>query len=197
MPDFFSLKQKLSQRFMRQLREEIDRHAPLSGQMKTYVMPEGDSFSFQTVDGEIEKQEFKAMFQRIEVPADLPPEDMRVKLREKFGEMTEKVAHRLEAALFDKVREATDKTGLAFNARGKPFHPSMMLDMLEKMDVDFDRLGNPLLPTMVVHPDMMRAIAPRIAEWESDPELQKRRSAVIAKKREEWLDREAHRKLVG
>jgi len=197
LPDFFSLKRELSKRFRRQLRSEIDAHAPVWSQIRAYVMVEGDTFSFQTVDGDVQKQKFKMMTHRIEVPADLPPEQMQLKMQEKFREMTEAMGRKFETSLFESIREVTDRTGLALDARGKPFHPSMLWDMVEKMPIDFDKEGNPMLPCMVVHPDMFKAIEPKIPEWESDPELRRRRSEVLARKKEEWLDREARRKLVG
>ena len=63
--------------------------------------------------------------------------------------------------------------------------------------IDFDEKGNPILPTIVLHPDMMKRIEGKLAEWESDPELQARRKNILAKKKEEWRDRESNRKLVG
>lgn len=139
LPDFFSAKKELTKRFTRHLRTQIDASAPIWSQIKAYVMAEGDTFSYQTVDGEIQRQKFEAVAHRIEVRADLPPEQMKTELKEKFQEMTEKVGRHFETSLFDTVRKVTDKTGLGFDAGGKPFHPSMLWDMVEKMEVDFDK----------------------------------------------------------
>jgi len=197
LPDFFSAKKQLTRKLMRELRTQIDASAPIFSQIRAYVMAEGDTFSYQTFDGNIEKQKFKAWTQRMEVQADLPPQQLQAEMEKKFREITEAAGRHFETSLFDTVREATEKTGMGFDAGGKPFHPSMPWDMLERMDVDFDTNGEPVMPTLVVHPDMFKAIEKKIPEWESDPELQKRRNGVLAKKKGEWLDREARRKLVG
>src|SRR5258708_28502679 len=150
LPDFFSAKQILTRKLMKELRAGIDANAPMFSQIRAYVMAEGDTFSYQTFDGDIGRQKFKALTHRIEVKGDLAPEQLQAEMEKKFREMTEAVGRQFETSLFDTVREATEKTGLGFDAGGKPFHPSMLWDMLEKMDVDFDKKGQPILPTLVV-----------------------------------------------
>ena len=73
----------------------------------------------------------------------------------------------------------------------------MMWDMLEKIHIDFDKNGQPRMPNMVIHPDTLERIRPKLAEWEADPAIKKRRIEILAKKKEEWRDRESNRKLVG
>jgi hypothetical protein len=42
----------------------------------------------------------------------------------------------------------------------------MIWDMMEKADLDFDeKTEQPKFPTIYMHPDMMKAIAPKLPEW--------------------------------
>ena len=83
-----------------------------------------------------------------------------------------------------------------FDAGGKPFHPEMLLEAIERMPIEFDDKGNPKLPTITMNPAQMERIKDKLTEWESDSVLRDRYEAIMRKKREEWLDRESNRKLV-
>ena len=83
-----------------------------------------------------------------------------------------------------------------FDAEGKPFHPELLFEAIERMPIEFDDEGNPKSPTIIVNPAQMERVKDKLTEWESDPVLRDRYEAIMRKKKEECLDRESNRKLI-
>lgn len=195
LPDFVSIKKELAKRVLRQIHSGVYANAPLLREIKTHRMHEGNRFSYETADGQIVNEQFKGYHHKFELPANLSPEETRVGIENKISEMTQAMGSTMEKALFKMIEDVTDQTGNVVHGGGKPFHLSMFWDAMEKMAIDFDERGQPRMPTWVVHPEMMAAIEKRADEWNGDVTLAKRRAEVLEKKREEWRDREATRKL--
>lgn len=198
LPDYPELKRKLRADLNLRLQLLVIQNAPLAAEIRQYCQAEGDKFTYENAEGELETKNFQKISAKIEIPAGLSSTEMHEQFGAKMVEAAEAIAQQSEGILFSTMEEVTRRVGNTFDARGKPFEPNMLWDMLEKAHMDFDeKTGQPEFPTIVLHPDMLKAIAPRFAEWEADPKLQQRRREVLAKKKEEWRDREGLRKLVG
>ena len=75
---------------------------------------------------------------------------------------------------------------------------NLYYDLMEnELEIDFDKDEQPELPTIVVHPDVFKNIAEKLAAFENDPEFRRKRAEILARKKLEWRAREADRKLVG
>lgn len=198
LPDYPELKRELRADLNLQLRLILNISAPLASGIRSYVQAEGNSFTYETTEGEIITKKFLRMEAKFEVPGGLSSAQTYEEFMSKATEAAKSIARQSSDVLYSTIEQETTRIGNALDARGKPFHPNMMWDMIEKMELDFDeRTEQAKMPTMVMHPDMLKAIASKFREWEADPELQKRRSEVLRKKKEEWRDRESRRKLVG
>lgn len=92
-------------------------------------------------------------------------------------------------SLFEKVREATEKTGNVVKTGGVPLDCNHLVEMYEKVEIMFTQEGTPKLPTLVLHPDMM----PRLHAILSDPECERRIAAVIERKRRAFLAKRSNR----
>jgi len=94
---------------------------------------------------------------------------------------------------FFKVFEKTcNAAGTGTDAEGKPFSFEMYLAALEKIELRFDRDSRPILPTLVVHPDMAKQIA------SLPPPTEEQLGAyndLIERKRKEFNARRRDRKL--
>lgn len=113
----------------------------------------------------------------------------------KIPEVAKEFVKERSKLVFEKMEEVTQKTGNVVNANS-PITPQIILDALEKIQFDFDEYGNPILPSLILHPDQYERIKDEIPKWESDEGLRKRHRELIEKKRQEWIDRENNRKLV-
>lgn len=116
--------------------------------------------------------------------------------RAKAKEMAEELAPQAMRHFFGMMDRWCAEAGTVTSAGGRPFDPMMLIESLEKTDIDFDERGQPLLPTLLSHPDTFKSAAPKLAEAERSPEFQRRWAELMQRKWTEWRDREADRKLV-
>lgn len=197
LPDFPRIKRHIQKLQIRALQTEIERNAPLFSEIKRFRQHEGDQSSMEYEKGKARVQPFKAIGARMTVPLDLTSEDAQQEVIQKLKQVAQEIAKQSEGMLFSSIKDITSEVGNAIDARGKPFHPDMLLEMLEKIQLDFDSNGKAIMPTIVLHPDMFESIAPKLKEWENDLRFLQRQKEILTRKREEWRDRESNRKLVG
>jgi len=94
--------------------------------------------------------------------------------------------------MFSTLSQVTDFTGNVVDGKGKGINHEMLLEMLEKIHIDFDQEGNPLFPSIVMHPDM----AKNFEKLKSDEELYKPRyDEIINRKREAYYAEKGRRGL--
>jgi len=115
--------------------------------------------------------------------------------KQKMDEMAESFIAQQEGLVFSKLNEVTEQTGNVVDGHGKPFSPALLFEALEKIQIDFDDQGRPIMPTVVLHPSLFEKVKEKLPEWEANPEFAKRHNAIIEEKRRQWLDRENCRKL--
>jgi hypothetical protein len=71
-----------------------------------------------------------------------------------------------------------------------------ILEVWEKMEIDFDDDGKPRWPTIVLQPDAQAEIQVKLPKWHEGPEFRKKWAELIERKRKEFDEREARRRLV-
>lgn len=83
------------------------------------------------------------------------------------------------------------------DAKGRKFDAQLVIELLEKMQIEFYPDGTPheiFGDGPLFMPEKMAAVD---KEFESNPELKRKFDEMMEKKKEEWRAREADRKLVG
>jgi hypothetical protein len=100
-------------------------------------------------------------------------------------------------SFFEMMHQTTEKTGNVVDAGGKPFSPELMLEALEKIEIDFNSDGSPRMPTMALGEAQRAKLLESANDSESMAIFEMRRDKIIDRKREEWRAREANRILVG
>ena len=80
---------------------------------------------------------------------------------------------------FKNMSEITDATGRSVNAKGQPLTVDLILDLLEKVEFEFDDDGNPQYPTFIMPP----AAIERLKELKFTPEQEQRRKQIIEENR--------------
>jgi hypothetical protein len=71
-----------------------------------------------------------------------------------------------------------------------------MLVVWEKMELSFGPDGKPLWPTLVLHPTAHAEVLAKMQQWHEDPACRKKWEQLIERKRKEFDEREACRRLV-
>jgi hypothetical protein len=93
---------------------------------------------------------------------------------------------------FEYVGQLSDAAGTSIDAKGRPPSHELFLEMIEKIDIEFDKDDKPIMPTLVVNPEMaevLRKLPP------PTPEQEKKHQDLMSRKRQEYNDRRRHRKL--
>ena len=94
--------------------------------------------------------------------------------------------------IFESIGRITDATGNKIDAGGRPFSPELLLEALEKIEWSFDEDGEPIMPTLVMSPDMAEKVSqlPPLT-----PEQEQAFADLKERKRAEYRARRRHRKL--
>ena len=138
-------------------------------------------------------------------------EQLSAQLEIKFDEIEnltlQKAIEKHDAMIADLVRKQTHfirermsselPESQTLDAKGRRFDAQLVIDMLEKMQIEFYPDGTPheiFVDGPMFTPERMTAVD---KEFESNPEQKRKFDEMMEKKKEEWRAREANRKLVG
>jgi hypothetical protein len=97
-------------------------------------------------------------------------------------ELTEQSQKQMAIHTFQRMGELTEATGNTVDAGGKPLSYDVFLDLLERMQLEFDEKGDPILPTVWGHP----ATIERFKALQPTPEHSAREAAILARKKAEF-----------
>jgi len=112
---------------------------------------------------------------------------------EHLDKMASMLAEQMSAHLYGTLDEMLQAKGRVVD--GSNFGPETIFAAIESLHMDFDAPdGDPLI-TIAMNPKMRELFDKAAEEIESDEALSARYEALIEKKRGEWRDREASRKL--
>lgn len=197
LPDYPKLKRQFRKRLDRFVKQKVTERAPLVRRIHAYLQVEGEEIRFEDHQGNIRSSRPKEVKAAFSIPTNLPPLDTIQQVFQSLEGVAEDMARQSETMVFEKLDESTRETGNVLDAKGRPFEPEMLLEMLDSIWIDFDENGKPEMPTVVLHPDLFNSIKDRFKELDSDQDFLRKRAQIMARKKEEWRDRESHRKLVG
>lgn len=179
-------------------------------QIPEYPIYEGNTSSFIQIGqldiGEISDKNIEAEItkepnlQEISGGGKIHDDDIRYVRLEDFKGMLHELASELSVArgkhVFSWLNTILDESGRSIDAGGKEFSFELWLQMLEGADIDFDESGQPILPTTVIHPNMLSRVQQVFSDAQNDPNLLKLEEELMKKKREAFYAKEANRKLV-
>jgi hypothetical protein len=196
LPDFPAVKRRIQQMIEKDMQEQIQQDQILS-RIRRELLFEGNRSSMKTENGEKEESSYK----EVSAPYSVEREDIINKGHIVFVEnirdkMISEVRGQQVRQFFQTIDKATEKSGNVINGKGQPITFELLLEVYEKIQVDFDEEGNPHELFFPMHPSMFAKIKDKLFEWENNPEFRKKYEIILEKKREEWYDRESRRKLV-
>ncbi len=196
LPEFPKLKSEIHSQLLARIRRRIEAADPVVSQIKAFTQHEGQRMRYERLDApsaEInESEDVGAPFQ---VLVSEVPDLIGANLDAKIEALAQDVAKNRSAFFFRRFQETCDEVGNAVHAGGKPLSAELLLEMLDKVQVDFGPDGKPT-GQFVIHPDMAPALKKAAEELERDPELKRRHEDILRRQREEWAARESNRKLV-
>jgi len=170
--------------------------SPVLGQIPIRAQKEGRESSYQDEQGKIRKIDYQkksvTISRHIEEARGMSLDEFIATAREPGTGM----GNEMMKGLFEKLDEVTKETGNVVNAGGKGLTPDLFLDCLEKIQVDIGPDGNPQWPTLHMGPASHAQFQKVFPGWLKDPSFISRMEGIVLRKREEFYEREACRRLV-
>lgn len=196
LPDFPTAKAEANSILMKYLHQRIHLHLGFFGQIPRSQIPEGDKTRLVRADGTVDN----TAFEKIEASGkiDVDPQS-RVDLQhviKNLDRMAKEIAAQQTKSIIAKVEQAAQSSGNVVNADKQNSAAHMLNDMLEKLAIDFDAAGEPILPCMVCGEKAFRTLIAGKAEIESDQVEQRRKEDILRRKKKEYDARESDRRLV-
>lgn len=193
-PTFLKTKIKLRRKFETELRKQIRAHQFLK--IPEQILHEGHNLVTTSVDGFEDSDELKLIESGFEISEEECKQKGPRAVFEKIPSIVEDMIAKKSKVIFEKMNEVTERTGNVIDAEGKELSPELIIKTLEKIEINFDGLGNPIMPTLVVNPETYKKIQNNPDRWKETPEMKRRLAELLKKKYSEYVDRENRRKLV-
>lgn len=197
LPDYPIQKERLKKVLINRMKKVQTDYAPHLAQVPRIRIFEGDRWVFERADGTVSESRFQKMESQIKINLreleDISPED----ILKKIDVCAEEIARQQWKLFHEKVDAATKSAGTVVDGQGRPFSVDLLLELLEKIEMDFDPTGEPDLPTIFAGPKLAEAIKKALPQLKSNPVHKRRFEEIISKKREDWRARQSSRKLVG
>ncbi len=197
LPDLPSLKRDIQRILDRYLQQQVHARLGVFNESLQHIIHEGNRMRTIRADGSVEESNLKEAsaemsLQLAEIPHLTPNERIA-----KLNNMADELANQIVKHLFGTLDAVLEKAGQVANQKGKPLSAEAVFEALEKIQLDFDETGKHHKLSIVVPPALFLRAKEVFEQIESDPALKKRYEDILTRKKLEWRDREAARKLVG
>ena len=189
-PDFLKTKEKLQKMLDQEMKKARLRHMGPLANVRESMIFEGNKTVVVREDGSIDEENLESIAVKLEVKFDEVEKMNHEMVLDKIDRAAEEMAVKISELFFEQLTKITDETGNVVSSDGAPFSIDLFLELLGKMEIDFDEAGNPSGLSFV---PFTSSISRVISQAEADPRYQ----AIIERKKEEWYVREGNRKLVG
>lgn len=197
LPDLPNLKRDIQNVLYRYLQVQVNKRIGIFNELSRQIIQEGDRLRVVRADGSIDDSELKRASAEMIIENSEAPRLTFTERIAKLNDVAEEMSRQMSEHLFGTLNEVLDKAGQVTSNKGRPLDPDAFFSVMEKIQLDFDESGKHHKLSIVVPPNLKMKMEQVLNQIDTDPELQKRYEEIILKKRIEWLDREASRKLVG
>lgn len=194
-PDFPDTKRLFSRFFRTYMRRKAREISPY-GAVQTRYLHEGRDMKITRADESESTSGMEQLSVLLEIKYDeienLTLQKAIAKLDAMIIEMVQKQTNLIRERMSNEIPESQ-----SLDAKGRKFDAQVLIELLEKIQIDFYPDGTP----HELHMDGPLFMTERMAtvnkELESSPELKKKFNEMMEREKEEWRAREADRKLVG
>jgi hypothetical protein len=197
LPDLPIVKRNVMTAINGYLAMRIRQKMGIFGEIPHQRLHEGDRNRIIRDDGSVEDSALKRSSAEDSIPVEEVPLMTSEDRLRRMELLAEEMAQQMSQHMHDSLGKTLDDHGQTINLQGQPLGPEAVLEMFDKIRMQFDEAGNPVGLSVVFAPEMAEQWASVQKQIEGDPALQQRFNDLFDRKRGEWRDREAARKLVG
>lgn len=193
LPDFPKVKARLETMLKYEMELARLSHMGVFADVPTSVVVEGNNTVIIREDGSVKEMGFKEITAELHVNFAEVETMTHEMVLDKINRPAKEIAGKKAKFAYEQIGKAAEEAGNVVSADGKPFSIDLLLEFLEKMEIDFDGAGNSSRLALVAHPKLRPSIVKVMSQAEIDPRYQE----LMERKKEEWRVRENNRKLVG
>jgi hypothetical protein len=196
LPDFKKVKKELSASRATELSSNLFAD-PVLSKIRHYRQHEGDRFTIFRDDGSHTTSSQKLMRSEL---ITFEAQEIQARGERVIYESIEKARSEIAIQGRRLVSEKLEEEPVPkVDAGGRPFTAELYLESLEAMELQFDRDGTWKEPDVwqeFPNPRMKVRIEQETERFDREPDLKQRLDSLLSRKRQEFNDREANRKLV-
>lgn len=197
LPDILPLKEEISRKLEIVFRGRVNEYMGAINEAPRSYIKEGRQTVIIRPDGAREETQMTEASAEISITAnDIPSISLQDRLR-RMDAAARDIARQINEYAFDQLDQAIEAAGNVVDGAGKVLDPEAYLEVIEKMQLDFDPSGAPSELTLVIPPAMRTQAENTWRVFREDPHYRDLYVDTINRKRREWRAREASRKLVG
>lgn len=192
LPTSSKLRIRLIKNMNEKIKQQMNEKSPLFQQIKRYFVFEGNKLGIVRTDGTTSVDEIK----KIEVSSVIEKEEAAsLGIGGLVDDISTKLAEAQSTAIFDSLEKAISEVGNKVDGGGKSFSPELFLQAIDKLQIDFEN-GLPKLPTLTCSPDSMEHFQAVIKTTMNEDPFKTQFEEIINRKKKDFDEREASRKLV-
>jgi hypothetical protein len=171
-------------------------HGSMLASIPHKIQREGNASEFQTVQGKSNRIKYRKHTSTVSVNV---ADGKGLTLEEfcaKASEIGEDMAQQRSGVLVKELDTVIKETGNEVKvSKSEGLQYKHLFELVEKAEVDFDDKGESF-GRWFCGMDFYQDVQKKLPEWEKDPEFQRRLNELNARKRMEFREREARRRLV-
>jgi hypothetical protein len=194
LPDIPDVKRELGRKMLLYIHRRAQSVDPVLSQIRTFVQHEGAEYHYTPIGGVPQTEGYNVISAAMTVGISEVPSLTGERFMEKINSIADELGHSAAKMFFETLQKSNDESGQVVDGGDKPLHQSM-LEMFEKVQVEFDSEGRPT-SMFVVHPDMVETLKKAAEVIENDPELKQRNEQILREQLEAFVARENNRTLV-
>jgi hypothetical protein len=181
--------------FPQMIWRHVTRAGSLSSVIPTIPLFEGSSFGYVTEEKN-KADELLTVSAGFSIEHDVIRDTDLYTFKKVLLDFVNEIIGSVEQEAIRSIGDQISNAGQSIDNQGKPFTWGSLITLLEKIDWEFGPQGEWLPPTMVLSPELLPRVRQVLAEADEDTEKVEYFRALRARKKAEFDDREANRKLV-
>jgi len=199
LPDFPKLRKEMASHIMLRLHAMVQEKEPILADVRGITQHEGDVIAYDQLTGDgvrIVTEGFKEVQTVFVTRFEDVPTLVGEKLDAKLAGIADDIARHLSESFRQTIETATRDAGTAVDGGGAPFSKELYLKGMAGIEMNFDpKTRRPEL-VFWAGPKMVEAVQKAWEVWKQDREFMRKYNELLARKYEDWRDRESSRKLV-
>ena len=195
LPDFTEAKKKLSAHFMKFVDSRQKEYLGPLAVGVSQMFEGGQTIATVMDDGKKYDSEMETLKGEITISFDEIKSGNTNVVFQKLNEMACQMAQAQREMFYGKMSEVTEAVGNSVS--GRPFTAEVFLEALEKIQIEFKDSGEMQELSLIFGPAMIDQATDVLEQLNSNPKYKRMHEELIERKRREFRDREASRKLVG